>query len=77
MPSVSHDAFSVSDVKIASHFVYTHVAVNSAPLSFLSVSEGIGVVADALLRMLEDICVTPTLRVICVSQLIASIAAPA
>ena len=75
--SVSDDALSMGYVEVASHLVHTHVAVDVAPFSFLGISEGIGVVSDALLRVVEDVCVTPSLRVIRISQLDARVTAPA
>jgi hypothetical protein len=48
MPSVSHYTFSVSDVKIACHFIHCHVSINSTSLSFDSISEWVDIVTNTL-----------------------------
>ena len=77
VPSVPYYALSVRYVEVASHLVHTHVAVDVAPFSFLSVGEGVDVVSDALFRVIENVCVAPSLRVIRISQLDARVTAPA
>ena len=76
VPSVPNDALSVCYVEVASYLIHTHVSVDVASFSFLSISEWIGVVSDALFRVIENVSVTPSLRIIRISQLDACVTAP-
>ena len=48
MPAVSHYALSVSDMKIASHFIHCHVPINSTSLAFNSISEWVDIITNTL-----------------------------
>ena len=48
MPAVSHYTFTVSNVKIASHFIYSHVPINTTSLSFNSICEWVNIVTYTL-----------------------------
>jgi hypothetical protein len=76
MPSIPHNAFAVCNVKVSSYFVDAHVAVDSTSLSLDGIDKRVHIVTYALLRVTQDVGMTPTLRIVRVLQLIAGIAAP-
>jgi hypothetical protein len=64
VPSIPHNAFAVCDVKVASYFVDTHIAVDSTSLTLDGIDKGVHIVTYALLRVTQDVGMTPTLRIV-------------
>lgn len=76
MPAVSHNAFTMSNVKIACHFIHSHVPINTTSLPLDSICEWVNIITNTLFWVVEYLWVTPSFCIICILQWAACIAAP-